>query len=112
MYENWEILKTELDEHIEEYSQVAFWCNENGYTIVDDGKYYKTVKLPELTPLADEEIKQMRINYRREHIDDQTTERSRKMANGTWTDEDEQEYLALDAEVTAYIEEHYPYNEV
>lgn len=112
MYENWKILKTELDEHIEEYSQIAEWCNENGYTIVDDGKYYKTVKLPELTPLADEEIKQMRINYRREHIDDQTAERSRKMANGTWTDEDEQEYLALDAEVTAYIEEHYPYNEV
>lgn len=112
MYENWEILKTELDEHIEEYSQIAEWCNENGYTIVDDGKYYKTVKLPEPTPLADEEIKQMRINYRREHIDDQTAERSRKMANGTWTNEDEQAYLALDAEVTAYIEEHYPYNEV
>ena len=51
----------------------------------------------------------MRINYRREHIDDQTAERSRKMANGTWTDEDEQNYLALDAEVTAWIEENLPY---
>lgn len=33
----------------------------------------------------------------------------RKTANGTWTEEDEQEYLELDAEVTSYIEEHYPY---
>jgi hypothetical protein len=53
----------------------------------------------------------MRIAYRREHIDDQTAERSRKTANGTWTAEDEAEYLALDAEVTAWIEENLPYNE-
>jgi hypothetical protein len=33
------------------------------------------------------------------------------MANSTWTDEDEQAYLALDAEVTTYIEQHFPYNE-
>ena len=109
MYENWKILKTELNEKLDEYSQVAQWCNENRYTIADDGTYYKTVKLPDPLPPTYEEIKQMRINYRREHIDDQTAERSRKMANNTWTDEDEQAYLALDAEVTAYIEEHYPY---
>jgi hypothetical protein len=112
MYENWKILKSQIAEKADEYSAVADWCNENGYTIVEDGKYYKTVKLPEPTPLTDEEIRQMRIDYRRGHIDDQTAERSRKMANGTWTDEDEQAYLALDAEVTTYIEEHYPYNEV
>lgn len=111
-YSNWKIKQSELEEKQEEYSEVADWCNENGYTIEDDGVYYKVVKLPEPTPPTDEQIKQMRINYRREHIDDQTAERSRKMANGTWTEEDEQKYLALDAEVTAYIEEHYPYNEV
>lgn len=37
--------------------------------------------------------------------------RSRKMANGSWTDEDEQAYLALDTEVTAWIEENLPYPE-
>ena len=111
-YSKWKILKTEADEKADEYAQVAEWCNENQqYTIEDDGTYYKVVALPEPTPPTDEEIRQMRIMYRREHIDDQTAERSRKMANGTWTAEDEAEYLALDAEVTAYIEEHYPYNE-
>lgn len=110
MYENWKILKSELDEKQEEYSEVAQWCNENGYHIEDDGTYYKVVKNPEYKP-TDEQIRQMRIAYRREHIDDQTAERSRKTANGTWTAEDEAEYLALDAEVTAWIEENLPYNE-
>lgn len=111
-YTNWKVLKKDLPEKQEEYTAVAEWCNESGqYTIEDDGTYYKVVALPEPTPPSDEEIRQMRIQYRREHIDDQTAERSRKMANGTWTDEDEAAYLALDAEVTAYIEEHYPYNE-
>ena len=109
MYENWKILKSELEEKLDEYTEVAEWCNENQhYTIEDDGIYYKVIEIPEHIPTK-EEIKQMRINYRREHIDDQTAERSRKMANGTWTDEDEQNYLALDAEVTAWIEENLPY---
>lgn len=56
-----------------------------------------------------EEIDQARIEYRKTHIDDKTIARMRKTANGTWTEEDEQEYLELDAEVTSYIEEHYPY---
>lgn len=111
-YENWKILKSDLEEKQEEYSEVAAWCNVNGYHIEDDGTYYKVVENPEPTPPTDEEIKQMRIRYRREHIDDQTAERSRKQANNTWNVDDEADYLALDAEVTAYIEEHYPYNEV
>lgn len=111
-YSNWKIKKSDLDKKQDEYSEVAEWCDENGeYTIEDDGTYYKVVKLPEPTPPTDEEIRQMRVKYRREHIDNQTAERSRKMANGTWTEEEEQAYLELDAEVTAYIEEHYPYNE-
>ena len=44
MYENWKILKSELDEKQEEYSEVAEWCNESGYHIEDDGINYKVVK--------------------------------------------------------------------
>lgn len=58
-----------------------------------------------------EQTSELRKQYRREHIDDETAARSRKMANNTWTQVDEEEYLALDEEVTAYIEEHYPYTD-
>lgn len=56
-----------------------------------------------------EEVDKARIQYRHDHIDDKTIARMRKTANGTWTEEDEREYLALDAEVTAWIEENLPY---
>ena len=65
--------------------------------------------MPQPPAPTKDDIKQMRVAYRREHIDDQTLERNRKIANGSWTDEDEAAYLALDAEVTAYIEEKFPY---
>lgn len=44
MYENWKLLKTDYQEHSAEYTEVAQWCNENGYSIDDDGEYYKVVK--------------------------------------------------------------------
>lgn len=74
-----------------------------------DGQWYVEGYAPEKPAPTYEEVDQMRIEYRKEHIDDRTIARMRKTANGTWTEEDEQEYLALDAEVTAYIEEHFPY---
>ena len=74
-----------------------------------NGGWYLKGYAPEKPEPTYEEIDAMRIQYRQQHIDDKTIARMRKQANGTWTDEDEQEYLALDAEVTAYIEEHYPY---
>lgn len=93
----------------------------------DNAEYYESVGMKEMdveqsmngdwyvegyapAPTHDE-IKELRKQYRQQHIDDNTAERSRRQANGTWTEEDEQAYLALDAEVTAYIEEHYPYPE-
>lgn len=74
-----------------------------------DGNWYVEGYAPEKPEPTHDEIKELRKQYRQQHIDDNTAERSRKMANGTWTEEDEQAYLALDAEVTAYIEEHFPY---
>lgn len=58
-YENWKILKTELPEKQDEYSEVAQWCNEGGeYHIEEQDQYYAVVKNPEPTP---EEVKQARI---------------------------------------------------
>lgn len=81
---------------------------EEGY----DGQWYLEEYAPEKPAPTWEEVDQERIQYRKIHIDDRTLARQRKQANGTWTSEDEQAYLALDAEVTAYIEEHFPYPEV
>jgi hypothetical protein len=68
MYENWEILKTDLEEKQEEYSQVAEWCNNGGeYHIEDDGTYYKTVK--NLEPSIDElktQVRAVRDSYLQE----------------------------------------------
>lgn len=123
-YSNWKVLKSVInytgnDEEKqakawaaqEEYTAVADWCKDNPYTIEETEEYYQTVYVSEPEPHVPtyEEVRQMRIKYRREHIDDQTAERSRKMANGTWAEDAEAAYLALDAEVTAYVEEHFPY---
>ena len=56
-YENWEMLKTEIviKEKEEEYSNVASWCNNNRYHIIDDGKYFRTVANPEPEPPTLEE---------------------------------------------------------
>lgn len=57
MYENWKIKKSDLDKKLDEYSQVADWCNDNSYTIVESGNYYKVEKLPEPTPPSEDELK-------------------------------------------------------
>ena len=88
----------------------AIACNQNGWYIDVIGDHvYEIKEVPPAPAPTHEEIRQMRIAYRHAHIDDQTLERNRKQANGTWTEEDEVEYLAQDAEVTAYIEENLPY---
>lgn len=91
-----------------EYADLAVYCNQNDCHIEDKGDYLESVPNEHPAPTHDE-IKEQRKAYRQEHIDDATAERSRRQANCTWTEEDEQAYLALDAEVTAYIEENMPY---
>lgn len=91
--------------------EAAIWCNSHNAFIeaLGDGRYeIKEVIAPAPTR---EDIEEERIAYRRRHIDNETLRRMRKQANGTWMPEDEAAYLALDAEVTAYIEEHFPYPE-
>lgn len=93
-----------------EYADLAIYCNHNDCHIEDMGDYLESVPNEHPAPTK-EEVDKMRIEYRREHIDDRTIARMRKTANGTWTEEDEQAYLELDAEVTAYVEENFPYPE-
>lgn len=71
MYENWKILKSEVDEKAEEYSQVAGWCNESGkYTIEEQGEYYAVVKILEPTEEEKaEQVRQTRNMYLQEYVD-------------------------------------------
>ena len=91
-----------------EYADLASYCNQNDCHIEDKGNYLESVPNEHPAPTY-EEVDKMREDYRKEHIDSKTAMRSRKMANGTWTEELEEEYLALDAEVTRYIEIHFQY---
>lgn len=85
MYENWKILKTELNEKADEYAAVAEWCNENQeYHIEDNGEYYKVVKNPEPT---EEDIKQRRIAELKQMLSD-TDYAVIKIAEGAATAED------------------------
>lgn len=92
--------------------EAAIWCNANrAYIDVIGTRKYQIKAVPEPPLPTREDIEEMRKAYRREHIDDLTLARVRKQANGTWTQAEEGAYLNLDDEVTAYIEEHYPYPE-
>lgn len=93
--------------------EAAEWCNENNAYIdelesIGDKRQFEILENEPYVPTW-EDIDKARVQYRKQHIDNKTISRMRKQANGTWTEADEQAYLELDAEVTAYIEEHYPY---
>ena len=57
-YSDWKILKSEADERQEEYSEVALWCDENGYHIEETELYYEVV--PNTPPTEDELKAQVR----------------------------------------------------
>ena len=75
MYEDWKILKSEIDEKVEEYSQVAEWCNNGGeyhielYIDENDVEWYRTVKNPEPLPPTKEEQEQNRANAYQQEVD-------------------------------------------
>ena len=93
-----------------EYAELACYCNSHNCHIEDKGEYLEAVENPVITPTIDE-IARMREAYRERAIDSQTNRMVRKQANGTWTEDDMQAYLSLDATVQAYLDEHYPYPE-
>lgn len=96
-------------QRLEEWAELGYEKTSDKYVQGYDGKWYIEGTEPEKPAPTYEEVDAMRVQYRRQKIDNKTIARMRKQANETWTEEDEKAYLALDAEVTAYIEENYPY---
>lgn len=127
-YSNWKVKKSVInytgeDEEKQaqahsaqaEYTAVAAWCNENGYTIEDDGTYYKVVAIPEPTPPTDEEISQMRASAYAVEVDTITAHIARLRDTNPMTPEVEAEIAQLISERDAKfaeIQERYPYNNV
>lgn len=113
-YSNWKIKKSDLDTKLDEYKDVAEWCNENGgYMIVEDGKYYKVAPIPEPTPPTDEEIRQMREKAYEADVDP-ITAHIQRLRDMEQTEEVKAEIAELIAErdiKVAEIKERYPYNE-
>lgn len=72
-----------------------------------DGKRYFKGDEPPIPPKTEDEIDKEKAAIYAEKIDQYTLRRLRKMANGTWTEEDERAYLRLDNEVTSLIEKEY-----
>lgn len=111
-YENWKIKKSELEEKQEEYSAVADWCNELGeYHIEEIDDEYCVVKNPEPLPPTTEEIRQRRELYYKENCDPLTCEKIRKTSMGKWTEEDEAEYVNRMNDISAFVNQMYPYPE-
>lgn len=68
-YINWKLLKTELDSNLKQYFDCSNWCNQNGYHIVDDGKYYVTVKnAPSPEPTIQQQIEALEASITSRNI--------------------------------------------
>lgn len=119
MYENWKILKSEIDEKQEEYSQVAEWCNESQeyhielYIDENDVEWYRTVKNPEPLPPTKEEQEQNRANAYQQEVDP-ITSHIQRLRDMEQTEEVIAEIGQLKLERDAKVEEikqRYPYPE-
>ena len=54
--------KMTTKEQLDRYTSLAEWCNQNNATLIDTGKAYKVVQLPEKSQEEiDEENRQLRI---------------------------------------------------
>ena len=67
-YKNWKLKKSEIHEHLDEYTQVAQWCNENGYHIEEDESYYKTAPNPLPPEPSREEVIKKQISELEQQI--------------------------------------------
>ena len=110
MYENWKILKSEIDEKQEEYSNVAEWCNNGGeyhielYIDEDDIEWYRTVKNPEPLPPTKEEQEQNRANAYQQEVDP-ITSHIQRLRDEEQTKEIKEEISQLIIERNAKVEE-------
>ena len=88
----------------------AVWCNQNNaYIEKIDGNRYEIKAIPPAPAPTKEEQEKARKNAYASEIDPLHARKFRKSILGEWTEEDEAEYVAKVKELSAEIEERYPY---
>lgn len=86
-YSNWKILKTDINNHLEEYGNVAEWCNNGGeYHIEEQDIYYVVVKNPEP---SEEELKDIVRNIRNKYLQEYDFT---QLTDAPFTDEEKSVY--------------------
>lgn len=103
-YKDWKLSKQDLETHLDEYSKVAEWCNNNSFHIEDDGEYYKTVINPPLPePTIEEKIAKLKLEL--SEIDSRTIRALRAIQAGVGTEEDTQRIAELEEQAERIREE-------
>ena len=88
----------------------AIACNKNGWYIEVIGDHrYEIKAIPPAPAPTKEEQEHARANAYAEEIDPLHARKFRKSILGEWAEEDEAEYIAKVKELSAEIEERYPY---
>lgn len=88
----------------------AVWCNANGAYIEKIGDHrYEIKAIPEPPAPTKEQQEQARASAYAAEIDPLHARKARKTILGEWTDEAEAEYVAKVKELSAEIQERYPY---
>lgn len=85
-YKKWKILKTEIEQKQDEYTQVVEWCKYNNYAIVEDGEYYKTQEVVFPEPGIPEQIAKLKNEIT--DLDRRAIRPLRAIAAGIATEED------------------------
>lgn len=91
--------------------EAAIWCNENNAMIeaLEDGRF-KIVEVPIHIPTR-EEISALREQAYIKEVDVLHAQKMRKTVIGTWTEEDEANYIAEVKRLSEDIANRYPYRE-
>lgn len=93
-----------------QYADLASFCNRNGMIIEDKGDYLESV-LPPIHIPTNEEQRQARADAYLQEIDPLHSQKQRRTILGTWTEEDEAEYVEKIKTLSEDINNRFPYME-
>lgn len=94
-----------------QYADLASFCNHNDCHIEDKGEYLESVDNVHPLP-TNEEQRIARANAYSNEIDPLHSQKQRRTILGTWTEEDEAEYIEKVKTLSEDINNRFPYMEM